>query len=341
MNYFSVSDILQSEVNQVYASEENFFNAAEALSGIIKQTPLLWSKSLNEKLRTNLYLKAECLQLTGSFKLRGAYYCMHRQFMKEGKQDVVAFSSGNHAQGVAMAAKMLNTKATLVMPSDAPQSKIDNTIALGAEVVFYDRYRESREKIAQNLANESGAFLIPAYDHDDVICGQGTVGLEAFHQMANIGRSLDRFYCPIGGGGLIAGSSSALNLFNPNANIIGVEPESLNDTQRSLASGKRESIKIQPNTLCDSLMAETPGEITFSINQRLISSIDTVTDRQVIDAMRMAFNEFGIIVEPGGAASLAAAISAIGQKTVAKEENIVVVLSGGNISEERHRKLIN
>ena len=321
--------------------KKNFFNAAEVLSGIIKQTPLLWSKNLNEKLGFNLYLKAECLQHTGSFKLMGAYYCMHREFIAGDKRDVVAFSSGNHAQGVALAAKHQNVKATIVMPSDAPDSKIGNTIALGAKVVFYDRYNESREEIAKELSNESGAFLIPAYDHHDVICGQGTVGMEAFHQMANIGQTLDHFYCPVGGGGLIAGSSSALNLFNPDVKIVGVEPESLNDTQKSIASGKRERIKIQPDTLCDSLMAETPGEITFKINQSLITSIDTVTDQQVIEAMSLVFDEFGIIVEPGGAASLAAALSAINQKAVDQDESIVAVLSGGNISKERHLNLIN
>ena len=321
--------------------KKNFFNAAEALSGIIKQTPLLWSKSLNEKLGSNLYLKAECLQHTGSFKLRGAYYSMHREFIRSDKRDVVAFSSGNHAQGVAFAAKIQNVKAIIVMPTDAPESKIKNTIALGAKVIFYDRYTESREEIAQSLANKNDAFLIPAYDHKDVICGQGTVGLESFHQMANIGRTIDRFYCPIGGGGLIAGSSSALNLLNPNTKIIGVEPESLNDTQKSMASGKRETIEIQPNTLCDSLMAQTPGEITFKINHSLVSSIDTVTDQQVIESMRFAFDEFEIVVEPGGAASLASAIAAINRKEVTEEESTVVVLSGGNISKERHQNLIN
>ena len=321
--------------------KKNFFSAAEVLSGIIKETPLLWSKNLNEKLGFNLYLKAECLQRTGSFKLRGAYYCMQQEFVTRGKRDVVAFSSGNHAQGVALAAKLQNVKATIVMPTDAPDSKINNTKALGAKVIFYDRYNESREQIAEDLSNESGAFLIPAYDHFDVICGQGTVGMEAFHQMANIGQTLDRFYCPVGGGGLIAGSSSALNLFNPDVIIIGVEPESLNDTQKSFSSGKREMVKIQPDTLCDSLMAETPGELTFKINQSQVSSIDTVTDQQVIKSMGLVFHEFGIIVEPGGAVSLAAVLSAIKQKVVNPDENIVAVLSGGNISKERHHNLIN
>ena len=165
--------------------------------------------------------------------------------------------------------------------------------------------------------------------------------MEAFHQMANIGQTLDRFYCPVGGGGLIAGSSSVLNLFNPDVMIIGVEPEFLNDTQKSFSSGRRETIKIQPDTLCDSLMAETPGEVTFKINQSQVSSIDTVTDQQVIESMSLVFHEFGIVVEPGGAASLAAALSAINQKAVHPDENIVVVLSGGNISKERHHNLIN
>ena len=165
--------------------------------------------------------------------------------------------------------------------------------------------------------------------------------MEAFHQMANIGQTLDRFYCPVGGGGLIAGSSSALNLFNPDVIIIGVEPESLNDTQKSFSSGKREMVKIQPDTLCDSLMAETPGELTFKINQSQVSSIDTVTEQQVIDSMGLVFHEFGIIVEPGGAVSLAAVLSAIKQKVVNPDENIVAVLSGGNISKERHHNLIN
>jgi threonine dehydratase len=266
---------------------------------------------------------------------------MYHLSMEEKQRGVVASSAGNHAQGVAMAARIQGVEATIVMPSDAPNSKIENTKALGAKIIFYDRYRESREDIARQIAEKDKAFLIPAYDNSDVICGQGTVGLESFHQMAMIGQSLDHFYCPVGGGGLIAGSSSILRFLNPDTKIIGVEPEMLNDTQKSMESGKREAIKIFPNTLCDSLMAEKPGELTFSINQKMLSSIITVSDQKVIDSMRLVFNEFGIIVEPGGAASLAGALSAIDQNIIDEGENIVAVLSGGNISKERHRNLIN
>ena len=315
----------------------NILDANEVLAGVVRETPVLSSETVNSEMGVNLYLKAECNQINGSFKSRGAYFAMHQYFQKNEKKDVVAFSSGNHAQGVAYSANLMGVKATIVMPEDTPKTKIQKTESLGAKIIFYDRYNESREAIAKKIAIETGAFLIPSYDHYDVISGQGTAALEAIHQMALIEEKIDYFICPVGGGGLIAGCSVAIKHYFKQSNIIGVEPELFNDTQLSLNKGKRVSIDINQNTLCDALMAKTPGELTFPINQEYITEVATVNEEEIKAAMRFAFKEFNLVVEPGGIVSLAFALK---HRFSIENANILILLSGGNVDSDRFDELI-
>jgi len=315
----------------------NILNANDVLAGVIRETPVLFSEAVNDELGVNLYLKAECNQINGSFKSRGAYFAMHQYFQENEKKDVVAFSSGNHAQGVAYSANLMGVKATIVMPEDTPKTKIQKTESLGAKVIFYDRYNESRQEIAKNIAAETGAFLIPAYDHYDVISGQGTAALEAIHQMALIEEKVDYFICPVGGGGLMAGCCIAIKHYFEQCNIIGVEPELFNDTQLSLSKGKRVSIDINQNTLCDALMAKAPGKLTFPINQEFITEVATVNEKEIKDAMRFAYNEFNLVVEPGGIVGLAFAMK---QRFSIENANILILLSGGNVDLDHFDELI-
>ena len=315
----------------------NILNANEVLTGVVKETPVLFSEEMNKASGVNLFLKAECNQINGSFKTRGAYFAMHQYFKENKKKDVVAFSSGNHAQGVAYAASLMGVKATIVMPEDTPMMKIEKTQSLGAKVVFYDRYKESRQAIAKKIASDTAAFLIPAYDHFDVISGQGTAALEAIHQMALIEEQVNYFICPVGGGGLIAGCSIAIKHYSDQCKIIGVEPELFNDTQLSIKNGKRTSVDINQSTHCDALMARTPGKLTFPINQDLLTSVETVNEQQVKQAMRVAFEEFNLVVEPGGAVALAFALN---HNFPIKNANILILLSGGNIDPGRFDELI-
>jgi len=315
----------------------NILNANDVLAGVTRETPVLFSKELNKQLGVNLFLKAECNQINGSFKSRGAYFAMHQYFQDNEKKDVVAFSSGNHAQGVAHAANLMGVDATIVMPEDTPKTKIEKTKLLGAKIVFYNRYKESRQEIAQKIATETGAFLIPAYDAYDVISGQGTAALEAVHQMAIIEEHIDAFICPVGGGGLIAGCSVAIKHYFEQSQIIGVEPENFNDTQLSMKEGKRVSIDINQKTLCDALMAKTPGELTFPINRDLLTKVVTVSEKQIKAAMGFAFKEFNLVVEPGGAVGLAFAMN---HTFTRKNANILILLSGGNIDSNRFNELI-
>jgi len=316
---------------------EKILHANTVLKGIVRETPLLSSNKLNQSLGIDVFFKAESEQRTGSFKIRGAYYCMHQHLSDHGAQNVVAYSSGNHAQGVALAGSLLGLSTTIVMPSDAPKTKIDGTRNYGANIITYDRYAEDREQIASEYADKNNAFLVPPYNHEDVIAGQSTVAIEAVQQMASMDLSIDDYICPIGGGGLIAGSGLALKNLSPKTRIYGVEPEFFNDTQLSLSSGSRQKINIKNTSICDALMVGTPGELTFPINQRQINEIFTVDDDDVIEAMTFAYHELGIILEPSGAVGLALILKgrfAPGGKT------IVVVFSGGNIDASRHQKLI-
>lgn len=303
-------------------------DAAGLLAGHAVRTPLLESPLLNARVRGRLLVKAEPLQRTGSFKFRGAYNRLARLDPEARARGVVAFSSGNHAQGVAAAAALLGIRAAIVMPSDAPAIKLANTRAYGAEVVLYERDRESREEIARRLAADRGATLVPSYDDRYIIAGQGTVGLEIAEQVRDIGAGVDAVIVPCGGGGLISGCALALTEECPGIAIYSAEPEGFDDTMRSLAAGKRVANDPGARTICDALMLPTPGAMTFAINKRLLEGGLAVGDDDARRAMKAAFQFLKLVVEPGGAVALAAALTGAydcNGKTVA------VVCSGGNV----------
>jgi threonine dehydratase len=298
--------------------------AAARLEGVVRQTPLLESDALNALVGGRLLCKAEGLQRTGSFKLRGAYNTISQL----GAQPVVAFSSGNHAQGVAAAAKLLGVPATIVMPADAPAIKIANTRALGAEVRLYDRQRESREEIGAAIAERTGAALVKPYDDPRVIAGQGTVALEVVAQLRALGTAVDAALVPCSGGGLIAGCSIALTAAFPEVAIFAVEPQGFDDIARSLAAGERVANAPGAQSFCDALLAPMPGELTFELHRRHLAGGLAVSDAEVARAMVLAFSHLKVVVEPGGAVALAAVLSG---RLDARGRTVLVVLSGGNV----------
>lgn len=302
--------------------------AAEQIAGHAVMTPLLESPLLNEKLGGRLLVKAECLQRSGAFKFRGAYNRISRLGDEQRRAGVVAFSSGNHAQGVAMVAQMLNVPAVIVMPTDAPEIKLANTRAYGAEVVMYDRETESREEIGERLAAERNATLVPSYDDPFIIAGQGTVGLEIAAQAREMGAKLDAVIAPCGGGGLISGCALALSEECPEAQLFTAEPEGFDDTARSLAAGERLSNDKGGKTFCDALILPTPGALTFSINQRLLAGGFALGDAETAGAMKAAFQYLKLVVEPGGAVALAAALTGAYD---CRGKTVAVVCSGGNV----------
>ena len=302
--------------------------AAGRLAGVARRTPLLASTPLDDVFGGRLLFKVESLQRTGSFKIRGAYNRLVQLDAIQRRAGVVAFSSGNHAQGVAAAAKMLGIPATIVMPSDAPRVKLENTRALGADVVLYDRIRESREQIAAKLASERGAMLVPAFNDPHVIAGQGTVGLELMQQAGELGLTPDQALLPCSGGGLVSGSAIAICALAPATAVYGVEPEAFDDTRRSLAAGTLLKNPPEARSICDALQSSPPGELTFAINRELLAGILTVSDTEVETAMARAFRELRLVVEPGGAVALAAALA--GRLPLAGRTT-AIVLSGGNV----------
>ncbi len=311
--------------------------AARVIAPFAVHTPLLSSPALNERVGTNVFLKPELLQRTGSFKFRGAFNKLSSIPQAARGGGVVAFSSGNHAQGVAAAARILEMQATIVMPADAPLAKRERTKAYGAEVVLYDRDREDREAIAGEIARKRGATLVRPYDDPFVIAGQGTVGLEIAEDIAVLGLTPDIVVAPASGGGLIAGIATAVKARYPKAVLISAEPEGFDDHARSLRAGKREPHQAQGHTICDALMALIPGELTFAINSRLLSAGVTASDAEVGEAVGFAFRELKLVVEPGGAVGLAALLSG---RIEAKGKNVVIVLSGGNVDADLFAKLI-
>ena len=302
--------------------------AAGRLAGVARRTPLLASTPLDDVFGGRLLFKVESLQRTGSFKIRGAYNRLVQLDASQRRAGVVAFSSGNHAQGVAAAARMLGIPATIVMPSDAPRVKLENTRALGADVVLYDRIRESREQIAAKLASERGAMLVPAFNDPHVIAGQGTVGLELMQQAGELGLTPDQALLPCSGGGLVSGSAIAIRALAPATAVYGVEPEAFDDTRRSLAAGTLLKNPPEARSICDALQSSPPGELTFAINRELLAGILTVSDAEVETAMARAFRELRLVVEPGGAVALAAALA--GRLPLAGRTT-AIVLSGGNV----------
>jgi threonine dehydratase len=311
--------------------------AARVIAPYAVRTPLLSPPVLNERVGTKVFLKLEMLQRTGSFKFRGAFNKLSSIPPDARGAGVVAFSSGNHAQGVAHAAQLLNMRATIVMPSDAPLSKRERTKAYGAEVVLYDRDREDREAIAADIAGKRGATLVRPYDDPQVIAGQGTVGKEIAEDMAALGIAPDIVVAPASGGGLVAGVATAIKARYPQASVMSAEPEGFDDHARSLQSGKREPHRAEGRTICDALMASIPGEITFAINSRLLAQGITATDAEVGAAVGFAFRELKLVVEPGGAVGLAALLAG---RIDVKGKNVVIVLSGGNVDADLFARLI-
>ena len=312
--------------------------AARVLAPFAVRTPLLSSAVLNERAGTRVFLKPEMLQRTGSFKFRGAFNRLSSIPQQARGGGVVAFSSGNHAQGVAAAAQILNMQATIVMPADAPLSKRERTKAYGAEVVLYDRDHEDREAIANGIAAKRGATLVRPYDDPLVIAGQGTVGKEIAEDMAALSLTPDIVVAPASGGGLIAGVATAVKARYPKAILMSGEPDAFDDHARSLRAGKREPHHAEGRTICDALMASIPGELTFAINSRLLAQGITASDAEVAAAVGFAFRELKLVVEPGGAVGLAALLAG---RIDARGKNVVIVLSGGNVDADLFAKLIS
>ena len=306
--------------------------AAARLEGVAVRTPLIRNDELDRIADGRVLVKTENLQAIGSFKIRGAYNLMSQLSGEEAARGVVAFSSGNHAQGVAMAGRLLGIHAAIVMPEDAPRAKIENTRRLGGEVITYDRYTGDREAIAREIAEERGASLVPSYDHEHIIAGQGTVGLEIAEQALEMRLPPDQVLINCGGGGLSAGSAVALKARLHDVSVRTVEPDEFDDTARSIAAGERLRIAAGSRSICDSLLAESPGRLPFAIHRRFFDAGLTVSDREVREAMRFAFQNLKMVVEPGGAVSLAAVLSG---KIETAGKTTAIVISGGNVDMEQ------
>ena len=306
-------------------------DAARQLEGVAHRTPVLISRTLDELCGASVYLKAENFQRVGAFKFRGAYNAISRLSEEQLKRGVTAWSSGNHAQAVSLAAAMLGSTATIIMPSDAPESKIAATRGYGATVEFYDRFTGDREALGRDLAEKGGLTIIPPYEHYDVMAGQGTAALELLEEVGE----LDELRVPIGGGGLMAGSATAAKGTYQGIRMIGVEPQAGDDTKRSLEAGERVQIEV-PNTIADGQGAEIPGELTFEVNRRLVDGVDLVTDDQLREAMAFAFDRLKIVLEPSGATGLASVMFGI---RPAANSRVGVILSGGNVGLKRFREL--
>lgn len=306
--------------------------AADRLAGVAHRTPVLTSRTLDERVGAQVFLKAENFQRIGAFKFRGAYNAISLLTPEQLAAGVAAYSSGNHAQAVALAARLAGTTAVILMPEDAPPTKLAATRGYGAEVVTYDRYTQDRTALAQELAAERGRTLIPPYDHCGVMAGQGTVALELIEEVGHLGALL----IPVGGGGLMAGCATAATLMSPGIRMIGVEPAAGDDHARSLAAGERVEIAI-PRTIADGQAISTPGELTFAVNQRLVESFELVSDAEILDAMAFAFERLKIVLEPSGASALAALLAG---RIHGLPERVGVVLSGGNVGLERFHELL-
>ena len=307
-------------------TRKDVVEAGVRISASVERTPLIESEIAGQR----IWLKCECLQTGGAFKLRGASNRLLQLSDEERARGVVAFSSGNHARGVAIAAKRLAIRAIIVMPGDAPAVKVDGTRSEGAEIIFYDRYRESREAIAARISEESGATVVPSFDDVHIVAGQGTVGLEILEQMADGPR---RIVIPCGGGGLASGIALAC----PDAEIVIVEPEGWDDMLRSLEGGEIVPVSADaPPTLCDALQTPRVSPITFEILRQRGARAFAASEKSVRAAVRWAWDEHQLVVEPGGAIALAAVLS--GQ--VEPSEGTVIVLSGGNVDPALHARII-
>lgn len=316
---------------------DDVLDAAGRIEGLAVKTPLLRHDALDAATGAKVFVKAECLQRTGSFKFRGAYNRISRLTADELTRGVVAFSSGNHAQGVAAAAALMKTPAVIVMPSDAPQAKIEGARRLGGEVIVYDRWTESREEIGARISRERGAVLAPPFEDFHIIAGQGTSGLEVALELDALGQSADLLLAPASGGGLIAGIGLAFGALSPATRIYAVEPEGYDDYAKSLEAGHPVSVKPTKPSLLDALMSPAPGEMTFALNKEKLSGALAVSDDEALAAMAFAFRHLKIVVEPGGAAALAAVLAG---KLAVKGQTVVVVASGGNVDAGTYARAI-
>jgi threonine dehydratase len=311
--------------------------AAGRLTGYAVRTPVIESPKLNAATGGRILVKAECLQRTGSFKFRGAWNCISQLDAAKTPGGVVAYSSGNHAQGVAAAAAIKGLPALIVMPSDTPRIKQDNTRSYGAEVVTYDRASESREAIAARYCGERGAVMVPPFEHRDIIAGQGTAGLELADDAARLGVSLDDVLVCCSGGGLTSGIALAMEAKSPPTKVHSVEPAGFDDTARSLRSGLRERNPKASGSICDALLTQQPGEMTFAINRRLLGEGYVVSDAEAAEAVRFAFEVLKLALEPGGAVALAAVLTG---KIATRGRTIGIVASGGNCDAELFARIL-
>ena len=308
-------------------------DAAERIKGVAHRTPVLRSRTLDGLVGARVFVKCENLQRVGAFKFRGAYNAISRLSPEQRAKGIAAYSSGNHAQAVALAARELGSRAVILMPADTPGSKMAAVAGYGAEVVTYDRYTEDRTALGEKLAADRGLALIPPYEHPHVIAGQGTAALELLEQAGD----LDALVVPVGGGGLIAGSATVVKALRPGTRVVGVEPEAGDDTKRSLAAGERVSIPV-PRTIADGQAADIPGALTFSVNRRLVDEVVLVSDDEIRDAMRFAFDRMKIVVEPSGATGIAALLAG---RLDPAAPRIGVIVSGGNVDSRRFAELLS
>ena len=306
--------------------------AAGRIKGFAHQTPVLTSRTINEELGAEVFFKCENLQRTGAFKFRGAFNALSKFDETQRKAGVVTFSSGNHAQAIALSARLLGIPATIVMPEDAPASKVAATKGYGAQVVSYNRYTDDREQIGRDLAEKHGLTLIPPYDHPDVIAGQGTAAKELFDEVG----TLDSFFVCMGGGGLLGGSALSTRALSPDCKLYGVEPEAGNDGQQSFRTGSIVHIET-PKTIADGAQTQHLGNYTFPIIRRDVTDVLTVTDAQLVEAMRFMASRMKLVVEPTGCLGFAAARE---MKSQIKGQRVGVLISGGNVDIERFCALL-
>jgi threonine dehydratase len=307
--------------------------AATRLRGVVHQTPVLTSRRLDALTGAKVFVKAESFQIGGAFKIRGAYNKISSLAPDQLDRGVASYSSGNHAQAVAIAAGLMGTTAVIVMPRDAPEEKLAATRGYGAEVVLYDRYTEDRAQLASAIARDRGLTMVPPYEDPLVMAGQGTAALELIESVGE----LDLLVVPVGGGGLIAGSATAAKGLAPTIRVMGVEPEAGDDTKRSLEAKARVKLPSVPATIADGLQADTPGELTFEVNRKLVDEIVLVSDAEIIHAMRFLAERMKVVAEPSGAVGLAALLSG---KVDAHAKRVGVILSGGNIAADRFARLL-
>ncbi|MEX3959986.1 threo-3-hydroxy-L-aspartate ammonia-lyase [Trinickia sp. EG282A] len=312
---------------------EDVVAAAKRIDGFAHRTPVLTSRTVNEELGAQVFFKCENFQRMGAFKFRGAFNALSKFNEDQRRRGVVAFSSGNHAQAVALSARLLDMPATIVMPHDAPAVKVAATKGYGGNVVIYDRYTDDREQIGRDLAGKYGLTLIPPYDHPDVIAGQGTAARELFEE---VGR-LDAFFVPLGGGGLLSGSALSTRALSPDCMLYGVEPEAGNDGQQSFRSGKIVHIDT-PKTIADGAQTQHLGEHTFPIIQRGVNDVLTANDSELVECMRLLASRMKIVVEPTGCLGLAAARR---MRAQLEGKRVGVLVSGGNVDIQKFAELLS